>query len=227
MYWYVTWKGPKGADGKQAQYGVTVAQPSPAPTFEVGTFNPTDNQMVSGTTTVITGEFDTSTSSVTWHVPTNLIGDPSLAVASDPSLAAIQSPYAVTIVGEGAADAGGLVFVQPADRAPNSGFGPAWPAAATNQSGGGSGGDTTTPTTLTVSVDKHAATAVLTDDQGNPVAGKTIEFAVNGEPAGDAVTDTDGAATVRPHGPLHKGDTVTATFAGDEDYEGSGSSTTV
>jgi len=121
--WYVTWVGP---DGKR--YGVQHSEPSATSRFTLGQYDATSNRLVSGTTSPVPGSFNAGPNgTVVWHVPRSAVGSPTIPVAAGSTTKpAVTGPYAVTIVGEGSADAGGLVFVQPSDRAPNSGGGPAW-----------------------------------------------------------------------------------------------------
>jgi hypothetical protein len=119
QYWYVTWVGP---DGKR--YGVEHAEPSALGSYEVGPYDAASNQLTDST--LIDGEFNAGPGgTVVWHVPSAAVGSPTIPVASGQP-PAVSAPYAVTVAGEGAADAGGLVFTQPTDRAPDSGTGPAW-----------------------------------------------------------------------------------------------------
>ena len=121
MYYYVTWAGPDGT-----QYGVGLTEPTALPSYRVGHFDPSSNQFVSGTTTAITGAYNAGPNgTIVWHVPKSLIANPVVPVAAG-GTPALAHAYAVTVVGEGSADAGGLVFVVPADRAPNAGSAPAW-----------------------------------------------------------------------------------------------------
>lgn len=117
QYWYVTWVGPDGT-----RYGVEHAEPSALGSYQVGPYDATSNQLTSSTS--ITGEFNAGTSgTLVWHVPGSAVGIPA---GDNSGLTPVSAPYALTIAGEGAADAGGLVFTQPTDRAPDSGTGPAW-----------------------------------------------------------------------------------------------------
>lgn len=122
IYYYVTWKAPNGK-----QYAVEHDEPEPpgAKTYTFGEYDPSNNQLVSGTTTPVTGSYNAgSPASIVWHVPTALFGSPSIP-ASTIARAAVQKPYAVITVGLGALGTG-LVFTQPSDRAPNSGYGSTW-----------------------------------------------------------------------------------------------------
>lgn len=120
IYYYVTWTAPNGK-----QYAVQHIEPEPTKTFEFGQFDPATNQFV-GTPSVIHGSYNSgSPGTITWNVPTSLFGSPMIP-ATTAAAAAVQNPYALTILGLGTAVTGGLVYVQPSDRAPNSGFGATW-----------------------------------------------------------------------------------------------------
>lgn len=124
IYYYVTWIGPDG----HTQYGVEHDEPAPpgTKTYQVGQFDPSNNQLKSGSKN-ITGTYTAgSPGTITWHVPKGDIGNPTVPVTSaNAGMAAAQKPYSVITVGEGVLGTG-LVFVQPADRAPNSGSGSTW-----------------------------------------------------------------------------------------------------
>ena len=147
-YYYVTWTGPDST-----QYGVQHVEPGGG--YTVGEYDQTSNQLKSGTTTTITGSYTTGPNgTVVWHVPKNKIGNPTVPVAPG-GMPAAGNPYAVTIVGEGALGTG-LVFVQPADRAPNTGTGPSWSVCAAG-TGGSGGGDTGQPPDTSVPEVPYAA----------------------------------------------------------------------
>ena len=88
-------------------------------------------------------------------------------------------------------------------------------------------------TTLTYTGETHARgetvdlEATLTDVEGNPVAGRTVTFAVGSQTV-TAVTDSSGVAsammTIADHG---RSQTVTARFAGDSRYLPSDTSATI
>lgn len=122
IYYYTTWQGP---DGKQ--YGVRHIEPEApgAKQYTVGQYDTSTNRLKAGTTSSITGTYTAGVpGTIVWHVPKNKIGNPTVPVSS--GTPAARDPYAVVIVGLGSSQTGGLVFVQPADRAPNSGFGADW-----------------------------------------------------------------------------------------------------
>lgn len=123
IFYYVTWKAPNGN-----QYGVEHDEPdapSPGKTYTLGQYDTSSNQLKAGTTTAITGSYTAgSPGTITWHVPKSLVGTPTVPTATA-ATAAVQTPYSVITVGEGGLGTG-LVFIQPADRAPNAGFGSTW-----------------------------------------------------------------------------------------------------
>jgi len=128
IYYYVTWMGP---DGKQ--YGVQHIEPdTPATrTYTVGEYDTETNRLKAGTTSNISGAYNAgSPGTIVWHVPKNKIGNPTVPVPTG-GTPAVRDPYSVTIVGLGTGKTGGLVFTQPSDRAPNSGFGADWSVCTT------------------------------------------------------------------------------------------------
>lgn len=89
-----------------------------------------------------------------------------------------------------------------------------------------------TPSALEVSVTPDGAevamSATLTSSDGAPLAGRSIEFAWSEEERQAAVTNDQGVATlVTSRGDARPGETITATFLGDETHEPSSSTTTV
>ena len=123
IFYYVTWTQPNGK-----QYAVQHVEPEAgAKTFLYGQFDPATNQFVKGTTQPITGNYNSGMpGTIVFHVPRALFAGASIPTKSVLT-APIQKPYSVIIVGVGAGVTGGLVYIQPADRAPNSGFGATWP----------------------------------------------------------------------------------------------------
>jgi hypothetical protein len=122
VYYYATWLGP---DGKQ--YGVRHIEPEApgAKNYTVGQFDTGSNRLKSGTTSTVSGSYNAgSPGTIVWHVPKSKIGNPTVPVSTGNPAA--RGPYSVIIVGLGSSPTGGLVFIQPADRAPNSGFGADW-----------------------------------------------------------------------------------------------------
>lgn len=130
MFFYTTWVAPNGK-----RYGVQHVEPSAPSTYTLGEYNATSNQLTTGTTSAITGSFNQGPNgTVVFNVPKAKVGNPVVPVA-DGGTPAVSGPYAVTIVGEGASGTG-LVFNQPADRAPTSGAGPAWSVCGNATVGG-------------------------------------------------------------------------------------------
>lgn len=74
-------------------------------------------------------------------------------------------------------------------------------------------------TTTIIKAEGNKITATLTDEFGNPLAGKIIAFTLNGIVVGSATTDTNGIAIFFYKDAAEQ--TVTATFEGDDTYYGS------
>ncbi len=93
-----------------------------------GEFDPGNNQLTTFNPT--TSNFNpgpNGTISVT--VPLSGIGNPTIPITDPSQTPAVRDPYALTISGEGVLGAG-LVFNQPDDRAPDSGYGQRWAVCA-------------------------------------------------------------------------------------------------
>jgi hypothetical protein len=117
-YYYVVWS----YGGKT--YATLASEPAPdAQAFSYGEFDTGTNQL--STSNAATGVVTAGTpGTISVTVPLSGIGNPTIP-SSTLAGAAVRSPYAMTISGEGVLGSG-LVFVHPDDRAPNSGFAPAW-----------------------------------------------------------------------------------------------------
>jgi hypothetical protein len=117
-YYYVVWS----FGGKT--YATLASEPAPdTQAFTYGEFDTGTNQL--STSNAATGTVTAGTpGTISVTVPLSGIGNPTIPV-STLAAAAVKTPYAMTISGEGVLGSG-LVFVHPDDRAPNSGFGPAW-----------------------------------------------------------------------------------------------------
>jgi hypothetical protein len=117
-YYYVVWS----YGGKT--YATLASEPAPdAQAFSYGEFDTGINQL--STSNAATGSVTAGTpGTISVTVPLSGIGNPTIPV-STLAAAAVKNPYSMTFSGEGVLGSG-LVFVQPDDRAPNSGFGPAW-----------------------------------------------------------------------------------------------------
>jgi hypothetical protein len=117
-YYYVVWS----YGGKT--YATLASEPAPdAEAFSYGEFDTGINQL--STSNAATGSVTPGTpGTISVTVPLSGIGNPTIPVTTL-AAAAVKNPYSMTFSGEGVLGSG-LVFVQPDDRAPNSGFGPAW-----------------------------------------------------------------------------------------------------
>jgi hypothetical protein len=117
-YYYVVWSFGGNT------YATLASEPQPdATAYSYGPFDPTTNQLT--TANAATGSVTAGTpGTISVTVPLSGIGNPTIPSSTIASAAA-QTPYALTISGEGAVGTG-LVFTHPDDRGPNSGFGPAW-----------------------------------------------------------------------------------------------------
>ena len=119
-YYYVVW-----SYGGQT-YATLASEPQPDSTaYSYGTFNLSNNQLA--TSNAATGSITPGTpGTISVTVPLSGVGSPTIPVTTaNAASAAVQNPFALTISGEGVAGTG-LVFTHPDDRAPNSGYGPAW-----------------------------------------------------------------------------------------------------
>lgn len=76
--------------------------------------------------------------------------------------------------------------------------------------------DLTPPTADLVEGEQHTVTALVLDQDGNPMAGETVDFSVSGAnpDSGSDVTDADGNATFSYTGDNPGSDTIEATVAG-------------
>jgi hypothetical protein len=117
-YYYVVWSYAG------ATYATLASEPSPDTfAFSYGPFDPSNNQLSTAnpaTGSVVAG----SPGTISVTVPLSGIGNPTIP-SSTLAGAAVVNPYAYTFSGEGVLG-GGLVFIHPDDRAPNSRYGPAW-----------------------------------------------------------------------------------------------------
>src|SRR5579864_625184 len=127
--YYVAWTGP---DGKTY---ATEAQVSPGDVvaYAWGEFDPNGTSMVTSNST--TGTFNPGVNgTITVDVPTSAVGSPSIPVYDDSGTApAVTHPFGIVLAGEGAANAGGEIWLRPMERAPDadqgvngSGFGQSW-----------------------------------------------------------------------------------------------------
>jgi hypothetical protein len=120
-YYYVAWKFAG------TWYATLDTEPTTGPVeFTYGKFDPGNNQLTSSNQAT-SGSFNTGVNgTISITVPLSGVGNPVIPVSkANAANAAVTSPYAATISGEGAAGAG-LVFIHPDDRAPNQGSGASW-----------------------------------------------------------------------------------------------------
>jgi len=140
--YFVVWTS---SDGKT--YATEVDADAATLQANWGVFDPGNNQLTTFNAAAFTfTPGPNGTISVT--VPLLGIGNPTIPITDPSQTAAVSSPYGLTISGEGALGAG-LVFIQPDDRAPDSGFGQRWavcPVTATPTPTPTSGTPTPTPT---------------------------------------------------------------------------------
>ncbi|ADZ09827.1 conserved repeat domain protein [Methanobacterium lacus] len=79
----------------------------------------------------------------------------------------------------------------------------------------------TVPNTTVKHGDKSNLVAVLTDENGNALAGQTITFSINGKTIGTATTDSTGTATLYYLGDTSGNFNINAVFNGNNVYSGS------
>ncbi|MFN2455015.1 MAG: PKD domain-containing protein [Pyrinomonadaceae bacterium] len=141
-YYYVVWTS---SDGKTY---ATRAVASGTVSYLYGEFDTSGNKFVSGTSKAATGTFNPGANgTVTVTVPLSGVGNPTIPISPTDTTTtpAVSKPYALTISGEGATGTG-LVFTQPADRAPDTGFGSRWAVCAASSTPTPTPTPTATPT---------------------------------------------------------------------------------
>jgi PKD repeat protein len=110
------------SDGKT--YGIEVDVDAATILYGWGEFNPSNNQLTTYHST--TGTFTAGVNgTITVNVPLNGVGSPTIPITDVNGTPAVTNPYGVTIAGIGALGTG-LVYTQPMDRAPNTGYGQKW-----------------------------------------------------------------------------------------------------
>jgi PKD repeat protein len=118
--YFVVWTS---SNGKTYATEVDVS-PGPLAVFNWGEFNTSNNQLSTFNST--TGTFNQGVDgTITVDVPVSGVGNPTIPITDVNGTPAVTNPYGLTIAGEGAVGSG-LVFTQPMDRAPNTGFGQRW-----------------------------------------------------------------------------------------------------
>src|SRR5204863_7846383 len=118
--YYVVWTS---SNGKTYATEVDVS-PGPLIAYGWGEFNTSNNQLSTFNST--TGTFNPGVNgTITADVPMSGVGNPTIPITNVNGTPAVTNPYGLTIAGEGAVGSG-LVFTQPMDRAPDTGFGQKW-----------------------------------------------------------------------------------------------------
>ena len=117
-YYYVVWS----FNGHT--YATLASEPQPdTVAYTYGEFNPATNQLTTSIAT--TGTLTAGTpGKISITVPLSGIGSPTFP-STTLAGAGVVNPYSYVFSGEGAAGTG-VIFTHPDDRAPNSGFAPAW-----------------------------------------------------------------------------------------------------
>jgi PKD repeat protein len=118
--YYIAWTS---SDGKTYAVEVDVS-PGPLVAYGWGEFDTGNNQLIDYNST--DGTYTPGVNgTITADVPLSGVGNPTIPITDVNGTPAVTNPYGVTIAGEGVLG-GGLVFIQPMDRAPNVGFGQKW-----------------------------------------------------------------------------------------------------
>jgi hypothetical protein len=119
MSYFVAWTS---SDGHLYATEVDVDPANRAASW--GEFDPNNNQLLSSNSTTHT--FTTGPDgTIAVDVPLGGVGGPAIPITDPSGTPAVTEPFALVIAGEGVLGAG-LVFLQPVDRAPDSGFGQRW-----------------------------------------------------------------------------------------------------
>ena len=168
--YHVAWTSSDGI-----AYATELDAPDPAGlTFFWGKWDPSNNQLTTFNST--TGTFNQGLNgTVTWVVPISGVGNPTIPITDVNGTPAVTNPYGVNIAGEGALGTG-LVFIQPMDRAPNTGFGQKWaicPPPNNPPTAVLTANPTSGPPSLTVNFDGSGSTD---PDAGDSIASYTFTF---------------------------------------------------
>jgi PKD repeat protein len=181
--YHVAWTSSDGI-----AYATELDAPDPAGlTFFWGQWDANKNQLTTSNST--TGTFNQGLNgTVTWVVPLSGVGSPTIPITDVNGTPAVTNPYGVNIAGEGALGTG-LVFIQPMDRAPNTGFGQKWaicPPPNNPPTAVLTANPTSGPPPLTVNFDGSGSSD---PDSGDHIASYTFKF-------GDGQSVTQSTPTV-------------------------------
>jgi PKD repeat protein len=181
--YHVAWISSDGIS-----YATELDAPDPAGlTFFWGKWDASNNRLTTSNST--TGTFNQGLNgTVTWAVPLSGVGNPTIPITDVNGTPAVTNPYGVNIAGEGALGTG-LVFIQPMDRAPNTGFGQKWaicPPPNNPPTAVLTANPTSGPPPLTVNFDGSGSSD---PDSGDHIASYTFKF-------GDGLSVTQSTPTV-------------------------------
>ena len=172
-------------------YGTQVQAPGANGPFDYiyGVYDPFTNQF--STINFGTGSFNAGANgTVKVNVPLADIGSPTIPVTDPNATPAVRNTFGLVLVGEGPVLGGAVIFTQPADRAPDSGFGQRWavciaPPTATPTPTPASGTPTPTPTPSGGGSCVSAPQTVVTDPTGDQQAGFPSELDVQSVSVGE------------------------------------------
>jgi PKD repeat protein len=167
--YYTVWTS---SDGKTYATEIDVS-PGPLVAYGWGEFNTSNNQLSTYNST--TGTFNAGVNgTITADVPVSGVGSPTIPIADVNGTPAVTNPYGLTIAGEGAIGSG-LVFTQPMDRAPNTGFGQNW-AVCPPPNAAPTAVLTATPTSGTAPLAVNFDGSGSYDPDGDTIASYTFSF---------------------------------------------------
>ena len=192
--YYVVWTS---SNGKTYATEVDVS-PGPLVSYEWGEFNTSNNQLSTSNST--TGTFNVGVNgTITANVPLSGVGNPTIPITDVNGTPAVTNPYGLTIAGEGVIGSG-LVFTQPMDRAPDTGYGQNW-AVCPPPNNAPTAVLTATPTSGTAPLNvKFDGSGSYDPDPGDSIASYTFDFG-------------DGSAPVTQSAP-----TIQHTYSAAGDY---------
>jgi len=141
--------------------------------FNWGEFDTSRNPLSTFNST--TGTFNQGVNgTITVNVPVSGVGNPTIPITDVNGTPAVSNPYGLTIAGEGL-DGFGLVFTQPMDRAPDSGFGQRW-AVCPPPNAAPTAVLTATPTSGTAPLTVNFNGSGSFDSDGDTIASYTFDF---------------------------------------------------